>query len=121
MLFILQDSSESHVINDQDKLEKKTDNCRPRVFESEQEALDWAQSSGIKTSLIPTPFEAEIYKNNLGGFTRVSENGSQLATLEEYRSASRHKGSVFEVLCPGIVVVLAEGKFELDQNLNPIQ
>jgi hypothetical protein len=57
----------------------------------------------------------EIYTKDLG------LDGKRLATIFEYMLADRCVGSIFEGLHPGQKIILAEGEFELDEDLDPIQ
>ena len=57
----------------------------------------------------------QIY--NRDGFLNFSEGN--LASVEDFKSADRCIGSVFEVLEPGEFVELKEGIFSLDEDLDP--
>lgn len=56
----------------------------------------------------------KIYSDN--GFLNFSTG--RLATQEEYELGDRCTGSIFEALQPGESVVLQEGIFELDKDLD---
>jgi len=56
----------------------------------------------------------EIYAKDLG------LEGEQLATINEYMTADRCVGSLFEGLNPGQKIFLAEGVFVLDEDLDPV-
>lgn len=59
-----------------------------------------------------------VYAHDFG-FADASND--RLATIEEYMTADRCVGSVFEALSPWSYVVLAEGEFQLDEDLDPIR
>jgi hypothetical protein len=61
-----------------------------------------------------TATEIKISENGLGW------DGERLATLEEYLAGARDVGSIFEALSAGEIVSLAEGTFQLDEDLDPI-
>ena len=46
-------------------------------------------------------------------------NGVNLASVDDYLSSDRSIGSVFESLSVGEQVLLKEGKFVLDEDLDP--
>ena len=56
----------------------------------------------------------EIYARDLG-----LEGDSRLATLSEYMLADRCTGSLFEGLESCQVIILAEGRFVLNEDLDP--
>ena len=58
-----------------------------------------------------------IYAHDLG---LTDNNDDRLATVDEYMQADRCVGSVFEALQPGQAVILAEGEFQLDKDLDPM-
>ena len=60
----------------------------------------------------------EIYVDLESGALRWE--GNHLASLREFELADRCVGSIFEVLKPGEVISLAEGKFILDRDLDLI-
>lgn len=58
-----------------------------------------------------------VYAHDLG----LESPSERLATIDEYMLADRCIGSFFEVLQPGGYVQLAEGVFQLDKDLDPVQ
>lgn len=63
----------------------------------------------------------EARKNQLGIYIVdgvLTFYGDQLATRDEYALADRCVGSVFDALEPGEVIELAEGLFQLDEDLD---
>lgn len=51
----------------------------------------------------------------------LSFEGDRLATLEEYELADRCIGSIFEALKPGEKIELADGLFQIDEDLDVIR
>ena len=47
-------------------------------------------------------------------------DGDRLATVDEYNQCGRDVGSIFEALEPGEVVLLSDGDYVLDADLDPV-
>lgn len=66
-----------------------------------------------------TEIYIELESGNLHWGSGIYE-ADHLATLEEFSSADRCTGSIFEALEPGEGVLLQEGLFVLDLDLDPV-